>query len=98
MAHIEIETFKLGAGVTRAAFTAADQARQTKFSYQRPGLMRRTTAVSAEGQWLVVTWWGDEVSYAAAASVATQDEVVAGWSELIDLNSYTSRRYDDIGG
>src|ERR1043165_8094365 len=55
MAVIEIAVFRTAG--RDDAFLAADRDVQTAFFYQQPGLVRRTTARSPDGDWLVVTVW-----------------------------------------
>ncbi len=54
---IEHHTFRLAAGVSDDAFLDADRRVQTELVPFRPGFVRRTTARSADGTWLVETLW-----------------------------------------
>ncbi len=54
---IEIFSFKLAPGADEADFLAADKRLQAEFAYQQPGLMRRTTARGAGGEWVVIDLW-----------------------------------------
>jgi len=40
-------------------FEAADSRFQQEVAYRQPGLVRRTTAGAADGEWVVVTFWDD---------------------------------------
>lgn len=51
---IEVSTFRVA---DEAAFPALDAEFQTSVAYRRPGLMRRTTARSESGEWVVIVVW-----------------------------------------
>src|SRR5437879_11566213 len=57
MAVIEMFVFSLVPGTDEAAFLEADQRVQTEFSYQQPGLVRRTTARADHGDVRVLVLW-----------------------------------------
>lgn len=57
MAIIETMTFRLRSDADEADFLQADQRVQVAFAYQQPGLVRRTTARSGDGGWIVVDLW-----------------------------------------
>ena len=59
---IELLTFRLADGVDEATFLTADARAQTDVYYQHPACVRRTTARSADGEWLVTTFWSPEGS------------------------------------
>ena len=52
---IEIATFR--PNIDEADFAALDARVQTDFVYQQRGCVRRTTARSPDGEWLVLTFW-----------------------------------------
>ncbi|HZU80922.1 MAG TPA: hypothetical protein VE991_13470, partial [Acidimicrobiales bacterium] len=57
MATVEVTTFRLAAGVEPETFLSADARAQTEFFYARAGLLRRTTAVADDGDWVAVALW-----------------------------------------
>lgn len=90
---IEIATFRLRDDAEESVFLAADERVQKEFFYGRPGIMRRTTARSSDGQWLVVTLWGSEEEAAAAAEAAPSDPVHTAFMEHVDPESFTAKRF-----
>lgn len=94
---VETATFRLRAGVDEAAAVAADHAVQVSFANHRRGMLRRTTARAADGEWLVVTLWGTEGDAFAADAAAASDPTVAAMAALLEAPPAV-RRYDDLGG
>ena len=95
---IEVLTFRPKPGVTEDELRAAEGTVYAAFAMQQRGIIRRTTAVSDDGEWLVVQLWGDEASAAAADAAAASDPAVAALHALADPDSLTRRRYHDLGG
>ena len=60
MALIEITTFRLAPGTTEEAFLEVDERVRTGVLYQRPELVRATTARGDGGEWAVVVLWDGE--------------------------------------
>lgn len=87
---IEIQTFRLAPDADEAAFRAADARAQTEIAYQQPGLARRTTARSDDGEWAVVTLWATAAQADAATPVI--DALVA----FIDAGSLRVARYEPL--
>lgn len=96
MATIELTTFRLATGADEAAFLEADRRVQTEFVYQQPGIVRRTTACDAGGQWLVVTMWGSRADADAAERAAKNDDALAAFNALVDPASVTTARYETL--
>jgi hypothetical protein len=90
MAIIEIEEFKLAAGVSDEVFVAADAAYQEYCYVHHRGLLRRTTARSQDA-WAVVTLWESPPHVVAAAAVAD-------WRSHIDESSYRERSFKALEG
>lgn len=80
---IEILTFRLAPGVDAAAFLDADAKAQTGFFYAQPGLVRRTTARSEDGEWVVVSLWGSTEYAQAGTRAAENDSLVRELSSLV---------------
>jgi hypothetical protein len=91
VAVITIETFRSSGGDD--ALLAADRRVQTEFFYQQPGLARRTTARSGDGEWLVVTLWDSEASADAADRSRASSDAAVAFDALIDRTSLRSGRY-----
>jgi hypothetical protein len=95
---VELLTFRLRPGTTEDELRARETRAYEDFAVHQPGLLRRTTAKSADGEWLVVQLWADEASADAAERAAGADPATAALHELADPASLTSRRYEDLGG
>ncbi len=93
MAVIEVVTFRLAARVEEDEFLVADKRAQTEFHYTQPGLLRRTTARGADGEWLVVSLWASAGDAEASATAARDDPTVSGLTSLTDPSSITTKRY-----
>jgi len=89
---IENQTFRLAAGTTASDFTAADARVQQEIAYQQTGILRRTTAVSADGEWLITTLWAS----AEHADAATP--ILDALSSHIDASTLRTTRYDELPG
>jgi hypothetical protein len=93
MAVIELHTFRLADGTDEGGFLEADARAQTEFAYQQPGLVRRTTARTDEGEWLVVTLWAAPEHAEAAQMAAQRDPAARALADLIDGAGASVRRY-----
>jgi hypothetical protein len=96
MAVIEVVTFRLAPGVEETEFRDADADAQTEFHYRQPGLVRRTTARSGSGEWLVVTLWGSPDHADASQATSQDDPTVARWAALLDASSISTSRYETL--
>lgn len=93
---IEILTFRLAEGVEEADFLAADRAVQAEFAYQQPGLLRRTTAKGADGDWVIIDIWRRPEDADAADRIWGQDEWTSRFMALVDGDSVRSARYQPL--
>ena len=93
---IETLVFRLVEGADEAAFVDADTRLQTDFAYQQPGLVRRTTARNAAGEWLVVDFWATAADADACDARWDHDPVVAAWLEFVDRSSIQARRFESL--
>ncbi|MGO9910841.1 MAG: hypothetical protein ACLPQS_06755 [Acidimicrobiales bacterium] len=69
MSVIQTTTFRLAEGADEEAFLQSDRHAQAVLSSSH-GIIRRTTARSEAGTWLVVTLWRSEDDARAAGSPA----------------------------
>jgi hypothetical protein len=93
---IEIMRFRLAASVREVDFLQADRAVQEDFAYQQPGLMRRTTAHDADGNWIVVDLWRSEADADGCASRWDDDPIARGFMNLLDPTSTSVERYEQL--
>ncbi len=94
---VELVTFRPRADADPAALRAADAAVQA-FAHRRPGIVRRTVAVGADGEWLVLSLWQDLAAAEGAADAAVDDPACAAFIALAQPTDFAVRRYEDLGG
>jgi heme-degrading monooxygenase HmoA len=92
---IEILRFRLLEGAEEAAFLVADDRVQTEFAYQQPGLLRRTVARSADGEWVVVDIWDSAEAADAGEAEWAKDAATAELMSFVDGTSVVSTRYSE---
>jgi hypothetical protein len=93
---IEITTFRLAAGADDEAFRAADTRVQSDFAYRQDGLLRRTTARSAEGAWVVIDLWRSADAADAAAARRAGDPATEAFASFVDTATVETHRYDTL--
>jgi hypothetical protein len=70
---VEVLTFRLDGD--EGAFAEADSRFQQEVAYQRPGILRRTTAKGECGEWCVVTLWDDGAEVDLVPPMADESSV-----------------------
>jgi len=90
---IKLFSFRLAEGCAPEDFLNADKAMQQEFSYQQPGLLRRTTAKNSDGEWLVLELWSTEDAADQADSKSGDDPHARRLNELIDPSTARTARY-----
>ena len=93
---IETMTFRLGPTTDEAAFLEADRRVQTEFAYRQPGLLRRTTARSEDGEWTVIDVWHSVGDADACAERWDGDPIAAAFVALVDRASVRTQRYTTL--
>jgi hypothetical protein len=93
---VEVFTFRLAPDVSESDVLAADALVQTDFYYQRPGMVRRTTARSVDGAWVVVVFWGSEADAQAAGEAAADHEATERFAALMDHGTVRVTRYESL--
>ena len=88
--------FRLVEGADVAGFRAADARLQTAFAYQQPGLLRRTTARSRDGGWVVIDIWRAAADADACEARWSDDPVVRDFLQYVDETTIQSERYDEL--
>ena len=91
---IDLRTFGLRSGTDEAAFLALDARVQTEVVVHAHGFIRRTTARSGDGRWLVETLWFDHDL--AAAAGAADDEVSAGFWAMVDPGTLEVAQFETL--
>ena len=97
MSVISITTFRLASGIGDEAFVVSDARYQTEFAYQQAGLLRRTTARSADGAWLVVTHWATKSDADNAEVAHAADPIAQAHGALMDSSSVAHATYATLG-
>jgi hypothetical protein len=95
---MEIMRFRLEDGVDDAAFLVADRRLQISFCYQQPGLLRRTTARAADGEWVVVELWASPAEADACARRRGSDPAAEAFAALVRRASIDTVRYEELPG
>ena len=90
---IEITTFVLRSDVDESAFLRDDERLQHAL-HTHPGLVRRTTARGANGEWSVITLWHTDGLADDAAT--THASPVGAFRAHIDEASVRTRRYESL--
>ena len=80
--------FSLVEGADETEFLAADSRFQEEFAYQLKGHLRRSTAGSDDGRWLVISWFDSPESFAAAANATEGLDAVAEMHRFIDFSTH----------
>jgi len=93
---IELLTFRLAPGTDDAAFLDADRRVQTEFAYHQPGLVRRTTARGADGEWIVIDFWQTAGHADACDQRWSTDPAATAFMALVDGSTVMTRRYETL--
>lgn len=95
---VELLTFRPRPGATEDELRAAEARVYEDFAMHQQGMIRRTTARSDDGEWLVVQLWHDLASARAAEAAAASHPATAALHDLAEPGSLAARRYEDLGG
>ena len=93
---IEILRFKLAPGADEAGFLAADKRLQAEFAYQQPGLLRRTTARGAEGEWVVIDLWRSWADAERCDARWGKDDASSHFQTFMDRSTMEVQRYNEL--
>ena len=93
MALIETHTFRLVKGADVGGFLDADRRVQTELMLTKPTFLRRTTARSGDGEWLVVVLWSSERDANISSAHFGDHPANATFTAFVDEATVTSRRY-----
>jgi hypothetical protein len=93
---IDVMRFRLGAGADDKGFREADRRVQTEVAYLEPGLVRRTTARSGGGEWIVLEIWHSEDDADAASAHRSGHPTYAEFLAWIDASTVRTDRYTTL--
>jgi hypothetical protein len=91
---IEIMRFRLAPGADPESFRSADGELQSDYAYHQPGLLRRTTARGADGDWIVIDLWRSAADADAVDATWGREPVSNRFLSFVDAGSVVSERYD----
>lgn len=95
---LEITTFRLRDDVSTEDFLAADKKVQQEVFPNTKGYLRRTTARSDAGEWLIFVLWGTEADIDGFNARVIADPIQEAFDALIERSTIRSTRYEDVGG
>lgn len=93
---IENATFRLVDGISDTEFLAIDARFQEDFAYQQKGFLRRTTARSDDGTWLVMNLWDSRESADAPKNTDHCGDVIEQMHRCIDFSTHKVERFSDL--
>ena len=93
---IAVTRFRLREGVDEADFRAADARYQMEFAYRQPGLLRRTTASSEGGEWVVIDLWRTQDDADGCRGRAADDPVAQAHAAMVDPASVDAATYLEL--
>ena len=93
---IEVMRFRLAPGADTRAFQEADRRLQTEFAYRQPGMLRRTVAHGADGEWIVIDLWRTAEDADRATRAWEDDAVSAAFMAFVDRDTVSVARYDTL--
>jgi hypothetical protein len=77
-------------------FRRADTLLQQDFAYQQPGLLRRTTARSPTGDWVVIDLWRSPSDADSSVRRGDDDPTVQAFMALVDPVTTDMARYLEL--
>lgn len=90
---IEIMRFRLRPDADEESFRTLEARVQTELVYQQPGLLRRTVAKSADGEWIVIEIWLTEGHAGAFAADREGAPLYTRYLSHIDSSTVWTNRY-----
>ena len=87
-------TFRLVDGVSDEKFKEIDARFQEDFAYQQKGMLRRTTAKSEDGTWLVMTLWDSAESSDGEKNITESGKAaLTAMHDVIDFDTHKLERF-----
>lgn len=93
---IETFQFRLVDGADEDAFLAVDKRLQSDFTYQQPGIVRRTTARNDSGEWILINLWRSAADADAASRQFATDALAQEFVSFIDGATVRVTRYEAL--
>jgi hypothetical protein len=93
---IEIMRFRLVPDADTHAFLTADRRVQAEFAYRQPGMLRRTVARAADGEWIVIDLWRSGVDADRATRAWEDDPVPAEFMGFVERASVSVDRFETL--
>lgn len=92
-AVIEIVRFKLAAGISPQAFLALDQAVAREHVAKQAGFVRRESASTSEGEWLVIVHWASAAAADASMASFATAPAAAAFMKGLDASTMSMQRF-----
>jgi hypothetical protein len=96
MSVIETQTFRLVDRSDIDGFLEADRRVQTELMLQKPTFLRRTTARSSDGEWIVLVLWASEGDANTSDQRFEGNPANAAFMAYVDLSTLSTRRYQTL--
>lgn len=96
MSLIDILVFHLADGADETAFRAADEQLQIAVMLECPGLLRRTTARSESGNWLVLTQWASREAFENAPERLREQAAAAAFDGFVDESTRRAQQFETL--
>lgn len=93
---VELMRFRLRPDADTDAFLAADRRVQSEFAYRQPGMLRRTLARAADGEWVVIDLWRGLADADGATRAWEDDPATATFMEFVDRPSVSVERFETL--
>jgi len=93
---VETLRFRLVVGADPDAFRVVDDEVQQRFAHHQRGLLRRMTACSADGAWLVVDLWSDAEAADRCDVAWAADPVAEAFMAFVDPATVESDRFQTV--
>jgi hypothetical protein len=92
-AVIEIVRFKLAPGMTPQAFLALDQAVAREHVAKQSGFVRRESASTPDGEWLVIVHWASAADADASMASFASAPAATFFMKGLDVSTMTMQRF-----
>jgi len=90
---IEVVRFKLIPGVSPSDFWVLDQAVERQHVSKQPGFLRRESASTPDGEWLVIVHWASAADADASMASFASARAAAAFMQGLDASTMTMQRF-----
>lgn len=90
---IEVVRFKLATGVSPQDFLLLDRAVEHQHVAKQPGFLRRESASTSGGEWLVIVHWASAADADASMTSFASAPAAAAFMKGLDAGTMTMQRF-----